>query len=177
MVIFQGMYCISEMLLGVQFPVLAEQYCMPNLIWAATWQNQHNECAPSEDSDQPGHPPSLIRVFAVRMKKAWVLGYPLSAQRRLIKLGGCPCWSESLLGAQSFCWSCHVLAHIWIRAHSLSTFSDRTNPKNDRTGPVSQSVECPLRGMAGYGFDTGPRYTRVVKMVLAAPPLALRLTG
>ena len=40
-------------------------------------------CAPSEDSDQPGHPPSLIRVFAVRMKKAWVLTYPLSAQRRL----------------------------------------------------------------------------------------------
>ena len=40
-------------------------------------------CAPSEDSDQPGHPPSLIRIFAVRMKKAWVLSYPLSAQWRL----------------------------------------------------------------------------------------------
>ena len=40
-------------------------------------------CVPSEDSDQPGHPPSLIRVFAVHMKKAWVLSYPLSAQRRL----------------------------------------------------------------------------------------------
>ena len=39
-------------------------------------------CAPSEDSDQPGHPPSLIRVFAVRMKKPWVFSYPLSAQRR-----------------------------------------------------------------------------------------------
>ena len=39
--------------------------------------------APSEDSDQPRHPPSLIRVFAVCMKKAWVLSYPLSAQRRL----------------------------------------------------------------------------------------------
>ena len=24
-------------------------------------------CAPSEDSDQPGHPPSLIRIFAVRL--------------------------------------------------------------------------------------------------------------
>ena len=35
-------------------------------------------CAPSEDSD----PPSLTRVFAVRMKKASVLSYPLSAQRR-----------------------------------------------------------------------------------------------
>ena len=38
-------------------------------------------CAPSKDSDQPGHPPSLIRVFAVRMKKAWVLRYPLSASK------------------------------------------------------------------------------------------------
>ena len=55
-------------------------------------------CAPSEDSDQPGHPPSLIRVFADRMKKALVLSYPLSAQRRLIRLGG----SESSLGVLSF---------------------------------------------------------------------------
>ena len=52
-------------------------------IWAATWPNHQNDCAPSEDSDQPGHPPSLIRVFAVRMKKAWILSYPLSAHRRL----------------------------------------------------------------------------------------------
>ena len=50
--------------------------------WAASWQNQQCCCAPSEDSAQHGHPPSLIRVFAVRMKKAWVLSYPLSAQRR-----------------------------------------------------------------------------------------------
>ena len=55
--------------------------------------------------------PSLIRVFAVRMKKPWVLNYPLSAQWRL--------WSDwadaqadlSLLGAQSFCWFCHEAAH------------------------------------------------------------------
>ena len=41
--------------------------------WAATWQNQQCGCAPSEDADQPGHPPSLIRV--------------------------CPVWSESSLSA------------------------------------------------------------------------------
>ena len=35
--------------------------------WAASWQNQQNYYAPSEDSDQPGHPPSLIRAFAVRL--------------------------------------------------------------------------------------------------------------
>ena len=50
--------------------------------WAATWQNQQSEWAPSEDSEHPGHPSSLIRVFAVRMKKHWVLSYPLSPQRR-----------------------------------------------------------------------------------------------
>ena len=70
-------------------------------------------CTSSEDSDQPGHPPSLIRVFAVRMKKAWVLCYPLSAQRRL--------WSDwadaqadlSLrLAHMPFCWFCHEAAQV-----------------------------------------------------------------
>ena len=61
--------------------------------WATTRQNQQNS-------------PSLIRVFAVRMKKAWVLSYPLSTKRRLIRLGGCPGWSESSLGAQPFYWLC-----------------------------------------------------------------------
>ena len=67
------------------------------------WHDKTNKmaCAPSRDSDQPGHPPSLIRVFAVRKKKAWVLSYPFSALRRLIRLGGCPGWSESLLGAHA----------------------------------------------------------------------------
>ena len=41
-------------------------WCWTVTKWAATWQNQQSDCAPSEDSDQPGHPPSLIRVFAVR---------------------------------------------------------------------------------------------------------------
>ena len=54
------------------------------LKWTASWQNQQNDCVPSEDSDQPENPPSLIRVFAIHMKKVWVLSYlPLSAQRRL----------------------------------------------------------------------------------------------
>ena len=39
--------------------------------------------APNEDTDQPAHPPSLIRVFAVHLKKHWVLSYPLSALQRL----------------------------------------------------------------------------------------------
>ena len=45
------------------------------------------------------------------MQKTWVLSYPLSARQRL-RLGGCPGWSESSLGAQSFCWFCHEAAHL-----------------------------------------------------------------
>ena len=55
----------------------------------------------SEDSDQTGQMPRLIRVFAVRMKKAWFLSYPLSAQWWLIRLGRCPDWSDSSLGAHA----------------------------------------------------------------------------
>ena len=31
----------------------------------------------------------------------------------LIRLGKCPGWSESSLGAHSFCWFCHVAAHLF----------------------------------------------------------------
>ena len=74
-------------------------------------------CAPSEDSDQPGHPPSLIRVFAIRMKKAWVRSYPLSGQRRL--------WSDwadaqadlSLRWAHTpFCRFYHAQAQLFVRS-------------------------------------------------------------
>ena len=73
-------------------PLVPEEYCDPWLwhsleifsFFSCTYEpsrNKQNDCAPNEDSDQPGHPPSLIRVFAVRMKKAWALSYPLSVQR------------------------------------------------------------------------------------------------
>ena len=32
--------------------------------------------------------------------------------KTLIRLGGCPGWSKSSLGAQSFCWFCHAAAHF-----------------------------------------------------------------
>ena len=90
------------------------------VIWAASWQSNKMACSPSEDSDQPGHAPSLVRVFAVRVKKTWVLSYPLSAQRRL--------WSD-LADAQAdlclrwahmpLCWFCHEAAHITTNCLSI----------------------------------------------------------
>ena len=67
-------------------------------------------------------------VFAVRMKKRWALNYLLSAQWRLIRLGGCPGWSESSLGAHVIllvlsCGGSYLSMHItclesWARSTS-----------------------------------------------------------
>ena len=56
---------------------------------AASWQNKQNDCASSEDSDQPQHAPSLIRVFAVCSM-------------------GSPGWSESWLGTHAI-----LLVLLW----------------------------------------------------------------
>ena len=63
----------------------------------------------SEDSGLSGHPPSLIKVFAVCMRKHWVLSYPLSGQRRL--------WSDwaglSLRWKdRPYCWFYHAVAQL-----------------------------------------------------------------
>ena len=74
-------------------------------------------CA-SKDSDQPGHPPSLTRVFAVRSMGSQGPN-DMGTAETLIRLGECPGWSESLLGAQSFCWFCHVVAQILSQNSAL----------------------------------------------------------
>ena len=65
--------------------------------WAATWQNQQSGCVSSEESDQPGHPPSLISLHA--WKKLGSLATHWAHSEDSIRLGGCPGWSESSLGA------------------------------------------------------------------------------
>ena len=85
--------------------------------WSALWKKQQqNDCAPSEDSDQPGHPPSLIRVFAVRSRVAKDPSY-------LHVYSVASCWSDwadaqadlSLRWAQMpFCWFCHEAAYMQI---------------------------------------------------------------
>ena len=87
----------------VEFTIaLSLVFCGTMSIWAASWQNQ--QCAPSEASDQPGHSPSLIRAFTVRTKKAWVLSYSLSAQRRV--------WSYRV-NAQA------ILSLRWAHSHCV----------------------------------------------------------
>ena len=79
--------------------IFLTQYCMVQPLYLDLnhdMTNPTNECVPSEDSDQPVHLSSLIRVFAVRMKKAWILSYPLSAQQWSD-------WADAQVD-QSLCW-------------------------------------------------------------------------
>ena len=71
--------------------------------------NQQNECTPSEDSDQ-----------SLRYPHEETLGPKLPAERTaktLIRLGGCPEWSESSLGAHSF-FFCFVMSWLIYRPNS-----------------------------------------------------------
>ena len=69
----------------------------------------------SEDSDQPGHPPSLIRIFAVHSMTSSGPKLSSRGQRRL--------WSDWAHAQadlnlrwvhMSFCWFCHEAAHICL---------------------------------------------------------------
>ena len=95
-------------------------------------------------------------VFAVRMKKAWVLSYPLSTLRRLIRLVGwfclvvahmcyseaprsklthiyqpCLVWSILKVGICSV-WSASLLGIQWVAKDSTFLHADRE--ETDRTG-------------------------------------------
>ena len=67
--------------------------------------------APSEDSGQPGHPSSLIRVFTVRSVGKGLMFFRADSEdsdqtRQMPRL----IWVFA--GRMSSCWFCHAVAHI-----------------------------------------------------------------
>ena len=85
---------------------VAHQVCR----WASCWLHPHMSLSMTKTTkwpvrpaktDQPGHRPSLIRVFAVCMKEHWVLSYPLRSKRRF--------WSD---WAQAILLVCCAGAHM-----------------------------------------------------------------
>ena len=90
-----------------------------NFIWVASWQSQQNGmCAQrklrtawaSAQSDQSlrcPHEESLFPQLPIE-----------HTANALIRLGGCPGWSEASLGIHAFCWFCHevdpFLFGLWL---------------------------------------------------------------
>ena len=88
--------------------------------------------APSEDSDQTGHLSSLIsRCCGLN---GWLRNqaFFMRTVKTLIRLGrcpGCPGWSESSLGAQTFLLvlSCSISNHQYLAKNNLWTLSEIIN--------------------------------------------------
>ena len=117
---------------------------LQHTILARAWHNLQNDVRPAKTQISLGIWP-VWSVFAVRMKKAWVLSYPLSAQRKLIRLGQCTGWSESSLGAHAIllvlsCTGLYAVKLQWLKHwclvqcgwfklgfESLGNYSDSSN--------------------------------------------------
>ena len=72
----------------------------------------------SEDSDQPGQPPSLIRVVAFLRTQSFITRTANSDQT-----GRMPWLIWVFAGRTSFCWFCHAAAHITLRETKTETWS------------------------------------------------------
>ena len=83
---------------------------MPLVIWI--FETPHDKtnkmtCASIEDSDQPGHPPSLISLGCVLNGKLRTQDFYMRTAKTLTKADLCLC-----LAHRSFCWFCHEAAHL-----------------------------------------------------------------
>ena len=125
--------------------------------WCCSIEPQHNKtnkmtCVPSEDSDQPGRPPSRISLPWVHEE---TLGPKLLIEctaKTLIRQGGCPGWSAPLLGAQvillvfSWCGSIiNCIEESWCHI----------------PGPLARSDACPPGNQTFMGSIPGPAHSFV----------------
>ena len=72
-----------------------------------------------------------------RLGSAWASA-PETDLEKQCRLGGFPGWSESSLGAHSFCWFCDVVAHmVWVLIGIISTRQFQQVPQShDMTKPI-----------------------------------------
>ena len=123
--------------LGTSFVIKVDHELQISTVQPAHDKTNKMVCAPSEDSDQPGHPPSLIRVFAVRSMGSQGPKPSSCGQRRL--------WSNwvdaqtdlSLRWAHMpFCWFCHEAARFSITSLFHKICYDDLRPPHCTTPAV-----------------------------------------
>ena len=119
------------------------------MLWILIWrlgQRKTNKmaCTPSDGLDQPMHLPSLIRVFAVHMKNAWILSYSFSAQQRFWSA-----WADAQADL-SLRWAhIHLVGFIW-GGSNVKTYFPRAmahHTFNIRGGTWETSDMCAQLGL------------------------------
>ena len=91
----------------------------PSLFALIIYEPPHDKtkkmiCVPSQDSDQPGHLPSLIRVLAVHSVVAQDPRFLHADSEDSDQTGQMPRLIWIFAWCMSFCWFCHVAAHLGI---------------------------------------------------------------
>ena len=152
----------------------------PSDIWATTWQNQQINVRPAKTQISLGNWPVWSEYSLCAQ---WVAEDP-----RLLhahsedsdQTGWCPGWSESSLGANSFCWFCYVAAHILmameeeekspsalfaIRFERMAFFTNSNGSKWNVMGSQTMVVinarerkrilHCPLSNRHAYMYVRG----------------------
>ena len=112
-------------------------------------------CVSKEDSDQAGHPPSLIRVFAVRTNLGthWVHSEDWSD------------WADSQADLslrwahKSFCWFCHGAAHFMSVIKATKSIIYHVQ----KTRTVSKKYPLYAPFSAGTVCRTLPYYSTVAR--------------
>ena len=79
-------------------------------------------CAPSEDADQPRHPHSLISLCCALKVNTRPQRFFMRTTKTLIRLGGCPGWSESAGHTGHFV-LLQLISYDYIFSMSKSVFS------------------------------------------------------
>ena len=124
--------------------MMADRFVYSINIWAATWQNQQNGWASSEDSDQPGHRLSLISLRYPH-EEIVTLGPQLPIEhtaKTLIRKGGCPGCSESSLGAHSFIGSVMSwLSSLLCTEPTNTTTPDETTQEQQIRGEIPENSD------------------------------------
>ena len=159
----------------VFFPTMSDPKLSSN--WTASWQNQQNGMG-AQRRLRSAWASAQSRVFAVRMKKAWVLSYPSSALRRH--------WSDradaqadlSLRWAHMpFSWFCHEAAQLVLLARlQLRFFSPDLAGEGDSLVKVSRGVWVTETTVAvtNASNKTNKRWTPTVIFVDGPEPLSSR---
>ena len=97
--------------------------------------------APSEDSDQPGHPPSLIRVFAVRMKTVRTNFYLLTNNHT----------KHQIFEIEIMAWKCNHTVE-WIYANMIWAPSSEFVSSSIPSWQISTAHAQPFRGARDLAF-------------------------
>ena len=72
--------------------------------------------------------------------------------KTLIRLGWCPGWSESSLGAQSFCWFCHVAAQLLAKQYERCSKYILTSKRNASSKSLRNCLDW-HHALAKYGLS------------------------